>query len=113
MAPSAATAGSGAVAAAAAPAISDAESSSSTEYVPVSERGPRKLLPADAVREVDEGRRQAKRQRRLERDAAAKRVRLLGERVLQKWGQRGVDLIWEATRTGEAARVEGQDRTAA
>ena len=75
---------------------SDPVDSDSTEYVPVAERGWRGAAPA-----VDDGdvqpHRHLKRRRRLAREAAARRVRFLGERLLEAYGRAAVEAYWDAT----------------
>ena len=74
---------------------SDPVDSDSTEYVPVAERGWRGSPPV-----VDDAglqpHRLLKRQRRLAREDADRRVRLLGARILEAYGRAAVDGLWEA-----------------
>ena len=75
-------------------AESDA-SSSSTEYVPIADRG--RPRPLDLVDEIVQPNQAAKKRKRLERERAAKLVEDLGRRVLARFGMAAVELIWAAS----------------
>ena len=74
----------------------DMDSESSTEYVPLADRGFKRLTPEGLEDEVQPNMLE-KRCRRHGREAAANRVRALGQRVLERFGQEGVDILWDAT----------------
>ena len=69
---------------------SDSDGTSSTEYVPVAERGPPELT-ADLVDAVVQPNRAEKRRRREEKEAADERCRRLGFILRERHGQAAVD----------------------
>ena len=81
---------------------SPAADSSSTEYVPVAERGWKGVPPLVDDANVQPHRQQKKR-RRLAREASERRVRLLGDRVLRAFGRAAVDELWSAAKATLAA----------
>ena len=74
-------------------ARSPSPDSSSTEYVPVAERGWRGVPPTVDDEDV-QPHRLAKKRRRLAREAAQRRVGSLGALVLQASGMGAVDRLW-------------------